>query len=513
MSKTFENKGETGALGLRRCLRWPQVLALLAAAILAAHWLGPAAPLIALPLALLAVPATGGRRCRRSRRGAAPCEGMRLMRKRLDDTLARARRAGLGTGCLILGLDDYDGLAARHGPTMADRVTAAQLDRLAGVLRRPDRLFALGSGRIGLLLAPSPGLCSDRILDLAGRLQSILQEPLLIDGITLQIPVCIGLGIDDGMRPRRSGKAMAEAAVSALDDARRLGPGTIRGAAQDRRACPRQSPGDAEDLDGALCGGQIVSWFQPQISTDTGRVSGFEALVRWHHPEAGLIEPAGLLPLLASSGLMTRLGDVMVGQALDAMRTWQGLGHDIPHVGINFSPPELRDPALADKIAQALDRHDLAPARLIIEIRETAVAASRDEMITRNITALARLGCLIDLDDFGMGDASVETIRRLSVNRLKIDRMVINGIDRAPDQQRHVAAMLSLADRLGLDTIAAGVETAGEHAMLAQLGCGHVQGFGIGPPMPLVETPNWIADHHARVPRPLQIDRQTGSEL
>ena len=142
-----------------------------------------------------------------------------------------------------------------------------------------------------------------------------------------------------------------------------------------------------------------------------------------------------------------------------------------------------------------------------MEILETVVATSPDDVVARNIAGLARLGCGIDLDDFGTGYSSISAIRRFAVQRLKIDRSFVMKVDRDGEQQRMVSAILVMAERLGLDTLAEGVETAGEHAMLAQLGCGHVQGFGIARPMPADQTADWIRAHEATISAPPRIGR------
>jgi len=141
----------------------------------------------------------------------------------------------------------------------------------------------------------------------------------------------------------------------------------------------------------------------------------------------------------------------------------------------------------------------MSPSRLAVEVLETVVAAAPDDIISRNINGLAKLGCTIDLDDFGTGHASLSSIRRFAVSRIKIDRSFVMKLDRDPAQQRMINAILSMAERLDLDTVAEGVETLGEHAMLAQLGCGHVQGFGIARPMPFVQTLDWVRDHNAKL--------------
>ena len=138
------------------------------------------------------------------------------------------------------------------------------------------------------------------------------------------------------------------------------------------------------------------------------------------------------------------------------------------------------------------------------------VSTSPDDTITRNIAGLSELGCQIDLDDFGTGHASISSIRRFAIRRLKIDRSFVCGVDRDPAQKSMITAILLMAQQLGLETLAEGVETAGEHSTLAQLGCNHVQGFGIGRPMPLERTTEWIEAHLRKLENTPEIRRQPG---
>jgi len=233
-------------------------------------------------------------------------------------------------------------------------------------------------------------------------------------------------------------------------------------------------------------------------------------LARWHHPDRGVIAPGLFLPAIAQVGLLERLGEVMLFQALMALQTWDEAGYDVPSIGVNFSQDELGNPKLVDKIKWELDRFEIDPKRLSVEILETVVTQSDDDIVTRNIAALANLGCGIDLDDFGTGHASISSIRRFAVSRIKIDRSFVMQVDRDEGQQKMVSAILSMADRLGLETLAEGVETLGEHAMLAQLGCDHIQGFGLARPMPFEKTGGWIEDHIKKVGPQVQIGLRRG---
>ena len=421
-----------------------------------------------------------------------------------DSAVQSSRR----TGCVLLEIDDYDEFLKRFGKAATETAISGLTARLASVLRSRDHIGRLGENLFGVAIGPVRQLDLGNALHLASRLQNAMEEPIVIDGITVYISASVGLALDINLR-EKSGPALLHATETALAEARRHGPSAMRAYSQEMHApsvlC---DTGFTDEISDALNGGQIGPWFQPQISTDTGRVTGFEALARWTHPERGMISPAEFLPALEQASQMERLGEVMLYSALTALKSWDNAGLDVPQVGVNFSPEELRNPNLVKKIEWELDRFELSPQRLNVEILETVVATSPDDTVVRNISGLAALGCLIDLDDFGTGHASISSIRRFEVQRLKIDRSFIMKVDRDADQQRMVSAILLMAERLGLDTLAEGVETAGEHAMLAQLGCGHVQGYGIARPMPPDQTEGWVRTHLAKLDDPPAIGRQ-----
>jgi EAL domain-containing protein (putative c-di-GMP-specific phosphodiesterase class I) len=296
-----------------------------------------------------------------------------------------------------------------------------------------------------------------------------------------------------------SGDEALAAAEAAMIAARRNGRGTIRAFSLAERR-PRVTPSRlVPEVEGALENGEIQAWFQPQVSTDTGAVVGFEALARWQHPAHGMIAPGEFLPAVIEAGRSTRLGQVILAQALAALKAWEREGLRVPQVAVNLGQEELRDPGLPERVKWELDRLDVAPERLCVEILETVLLPGEDDVVTRNIAALAELGTAIDLDDFGTGTASIAAIRRFAVDRIKIDRSFVTRIDTDRGQQEMASAILSMAERLKLDTLAEGVESVGEHAMLAQLGCGAVQGYGIAPPMPFDETVGWMRRHNALI--------------
>lgn len=189
----------------------------------------------------------------------------------------------------------------------------------------------------------------------------------------------------------------------------------------------------------------------------------------------------------------------MITGTLEALAAWDAAGLIVPRVSINLGAAELTDPTLVTYLKWELDRHGISADRLAIEILETVVADMRDNAVTGTVRQLAGIGCGIDLDDFGMGAAPLTTLRALPIQRIKLDRSVVAQVDRDPAQRRMVTALLSLADRLGLETVAEGVERAAEHALLAQLGCDHVQGFCIARPMPAQKFAEWLPAHEAQI--------------
>lgn len=199
----------------------------------------------------------------------------------------------------------------------------------------------------------------------------------------------------------------------------------------------------------------------------------------------------------------------MLQHSLTALRTWDHAGLDVPRVSVNFSDPELRDPKLVEHIQWELDRFGLTAQRLGIEVLESVITSSPDGIVARNISRLAEFGCYIDLDDFGTGHASINALRRFKVHRLKIDRSFVTRVDRDEDQRRILAAVLGMADRLGIETLAEGVESVGEHALLAQLGCDHVQGFWIARPMPADQLIDWAKSYAAKIAGAAKLGRNT----
>ncbi|WP_295315960.1 GGDEF domain-containing phosphodiesterase [Roseobacter sp.] len=481
----------------------PVMLALLPAALLGGYWIGGEATLMGAALLFPAVyMLLGGANALTARSIAKPATRGLIRREDyrtiVGQSFVQARDLGQMSALFAIEIDESDVLVDRYGQSATTELFDKISSRLACVLRDNDVIAQTSDFRFEICLAPVRHLDLERCIQIAGRLQSAVEEPVSVEGSAIYVTACVGF-CQSARMLRRDAETWNEAADLALAEAKSNGPNAIRAFSADLRRQSETRAGLREEVTLALEKGEIRAWFQPQISTDTGLVSGFEALARWEHPQRGMIPPSEFLPAIEQAGLLERLAEVMMYHAFTALRAWDTNGVSVPRVGVNFAGPELNNPGLVEKVKWELDRFNLSPDRLAVEVLETVVARAPDDMVTRNISSLNALGCQIDLDDFGTGHASIASIRRFAVSRIKIDRSFVIKSDKDPEQQRMVSAILTMAERLGVETLAEGVESAGEHALLAQLGCDHVQGFGIGKPMPFDQTLEWISAHTAKL--------------
>ena len=484
----------------RRTFLRPQLLTFAPALGLALFWFGWQGALIlaalTMPLVLMLAALFD-----RAPRPSDPLTGhlsLEALIEEIDDALAGPSGEGETALVIALEIDDGQSLADRIGPAALESVLCRTADRLASAARSGDRLARIGPYRFALLFWPVRQAGMDLALRSAERLQGAASDPVSIDQGSLYITLSAGFCLER-RAPRRTGAAMLEAACTALEEALLIGEGAVRAYSGDMRVRAASRPELAEDLTRALDAGELVPWFQPQVAAGSGAVSGMEALARWEHPSLGILPPAEFVPVAEATGQLERLGEAILFGSLSALRAWDREGRRVPRIAVSFSSMELRNPRLVDRVKSELDRFDLAPDRLTVEIMEALVADPADDAIAANIAGLAALGCGIDLDDFGTGSASIAAIRRFAISRIKIDRSFVTCIDTDPAQRKMVSAVLSMAEKLDLDTLAEGVERGTEAETLIELGCGHLQGYFLAQPMPPAAASEWLDAHSAGI--------------
>ncbi len=428
---------------------------------------------------------------------------------RLEGYITSERTTGRITAVLLFDIDNFHKANERFGIEAGDAALATLATRLTAAVRGKDLVARMDGDSFAVILAPVRRADLESVVAVAERVMAGVAQPLQAGGHRLHLTCSAGICLM-GRAPENTALSMLQSAEVALIEARQAGEGTIRSFSPRMRREQRKRSTLSAELDAALENGQIRPWFQPQICTDTGRITGFEALARWEHPEEGVLAPGRFLSIVEAASRTERLGEVVLYHSLSALRSWDKAGLDVPNVGVNFATDELRNPRLCEKIKWEVDRFDLAPERLTIEILETVVAEPEDDSISRNIHGLAAMGAAIDLDDFGTGHAAIANIRRFGVNRIKIDRSFVRGVDQDSEQQLMIAAIVRMAECLDISALAEGVETLAEQSMLAQLGCRYIQGYGLARPMPFGDTIAWIHKHNEKLSPGPDIGRRAG---
>jgi len=412
----------------------------------------------------------------------------------LDGLFARAPDQHVTAACLVFDLDEFHRFNEIWGTDAADRLLVTTAERIGASLRSGDLVCRLEADAFAVLLAPSDRLTFDAILAVGERILRELAAPLVVDGTTTYASASAGIAMPKSLNAQ-TGQELLSAAERAMIEARASGRGTLRVYSADMGQGARTRHTLADEVSAALDAGDIVAWVQPQTSIDGTELVGVEALARWYHPERGPVSPGEFLPAIEAAGRSEQLSETMLSNALRYLRDWEQDGLVVPRIGVNFAAAELRSPRLVDKIRWELDRFELGPERLAVEVLETVMVESENDILLRNIRELGELGCRIDLDDFGTGSAAIASIHRFRVGRIKIDRSFVRSIDTNPDQRRMIGAILNLATELQVETLAEGVETPAEQQALADLGCQQVQGFGIARPMPPDAATAWLHAH------------------
>lgn len=424
----------------------------------------------------------------------------------LEEHLNCAEETGRTTACIVIGLDDPDALLEAAGEGVFDDIMKATAERLKSALRTIDTVIRLDGATFGLLLQATPRTDLESMIQLSARIQAAAEQPVSARQHTVHIHCHIGFCLSN-RAPERTGTALLLAAEIAAKEAARNGPSAIRAFSTELHTSEQIRSALARDMAAALEGGQIIAYFQPQLSSDTGDISGFQAVPRWMHPERGILMEADILPAIEAAGLRERLSEIMLYNTFAALRGWDRAHLRIPNVSISMSISLLTNPKLAERLRWEMDRFEMTPDRIRLILPQSVIPQLEHDVVARNLDALSDLGFQIELAGFGASAATINSIRKSRASRLRIHRSFTNHVDTDQTQQKLISAIISLAEGLGLDTIAEGIHTIGEHSMLTQLGCSHVQGAAISRPMGYEDTLDWITRHRAKIKSPPRIGR------
>lgn len=399
-------------------------------------------------------------------------------------------KTGLPATLLRVDLDRFGEINDTFGRAMGDNV----LIRVGEILRRFARLgdfVARDTGDSFFLM--SVGRTAEQVYDSVARpLCREIAEPFSVGGHDLALSACIGIAEFD---PDAATDDLLRGTEHALAEAQSEGPGTVTIYTQEMNARLQRRRETLSGLRFALTHGEIVSFFQPQVDTISGEVAGMEALVRWNHPELGVMAPWQFLDIAQDAGLMPDLTDTMIAKALGQLSEWQKSGFSVHRISINVTAIDLRRADFVDRLALMTEQAGLDPDQVCVELLESAMIEHTDDPLSRSLDRLLKLGFPIELDDFGTGHAAVSTLQLIKLSGVKIDRSFITRLHESPDQRRLARAMLSLARAMEVTCIAEGVECLEERVVLSELGCDLVQGFGIARPMSGHDATIWLENY------------------
>jgi diguanylate cyclase (GGDEF)-like protein len=395
---------------------------------------------------------------------------------------------------LFLDVDGFKDVNDCLGHEVGDDLLRQLAVRLSDRTRSEDTVGRLGGDEF-VVLCRDCDTVGAKVL--AQRFQSIFDEPFDLGGRTARLTASIGIATARGDDPSgtRSTDLVRDADL-AMYEAKRAGRSRIRVFSPDLRDSVQQKVLIAEELRQAIVTGELVLHYQPVLHVPTGQVEGVEALVRWQHPERGLLPPGDFIPVVEEYELMAPLTRWVLGAATRQAAEWARLGLPLL-VSVNVSAASLATGTLVDDVAEALATSELPPNRLIVELTETTVAEN-PERAAAQFAALRISGVEVAIDDFGSGFSSLGQLVNIPAGVLKIDRSLVTGAgDRRSQSAAAVAAVVALAQACGMRALAEGVETAEQMELIETLGCTFAQGYYIARPMPADELSGWLAERVA----------------
>ena len=387
---------------------------------------------------------------------------------------------------LLIDLDGFKELNDTLGHHAGDEVLRQIGPRLKHILRAGDTVARLGGDEFAVVLAPG----DEATASAAGlRLRAALERSFEVGDIRVHIDASIGIALFP--EHARDALGLLQRADVAMYEAKRMRTGhEVYLPSRDRHS--RQRLRLVGELHGALETGQLVLYYQPKADVRTGAVTGLEALVRWQHPERGLLGPGHFLPLVEQSGLTRALTSFVIDRALCELAELRSSGLDID-VAVNLGPADLLDLGLPSEVERLLQVRRCAPEHLQLEVSEDVVMADVDRTVDV-LRGLRAIGVRTALDDFGAGHAALGQLKHLEVDTLKIDCAFVMRMAQDERDAAIVQSLVDLGRRLGLRVVAEGVETREAWDLLVRWGCDEAQGHLVAPPMPAPELVEWLSE-------------------
>ncbi len=411
-----------------------------------------------------------------------------LLADRIHQAIAQGSRRGQLLAVAYVDLDGFKEINDRHGHEIGDRLLAAVSRRMKAMLREGDTLARIGGDEFVAVLTDL-----DRAEDcnpVVDRLLEAAAHPLLVNGLELQVSASIGVALcPDGAQ---DADLLLRNADQAMYQAKEAGKNRCHHFDASHAAAVSAQGEIRQMIRGGMERGEFVLYYQPKVNLESGEVVGAEALIRWRHPQRGLLPPAAFLPAIANDPIELDLGQWVIDTALRQIDRWTASGLGLP-VSVNVSAGQLQCGDFVQCLSVVLHKYPgVHPGRLVIEILESSAIADIAS-VTALIAECREIGVRFALDDFGTGYSSLTYLRHLPIDFIKIDQTFVRQMLDSPEDHAIVEGIVGLARAFRRQVIAEGVETAAHGELLLRLGCQLAQGYGIARPMPAEDVPAWVA--------------------
>jgi diguanylate cyclase (GGDEF)-like protein len=411
-----------------------------------------------------------------------------LFEDRLEQAVAVAQRSGELLAVLFTSLDQFKKVNDTLGHACGDQLMKQLAARLHGCVAEGDTLARFGEDEFAVILNNVKGVKD--VIEIIGSMCASMQPPFVLDGSKIFATASVGVSLfpDDS----RESHSLLNNAVSALYRARNSGGDQHCFYTEDMNAKASKQFALETSLRRALDNQEFVLHYQPRLAVDSLQITGVEALVRWQHPQLGMVPPAEFIPLAEESGLVLPLGEWVLRTACRQNRAWQDQGFPAIRMGVNVAAQQLRQAGLAASVQQILRETELAPEWLDLELTESSIMSNAQGAIDE-LTTLKQSGVTISIDDFGTGFSSLSYLKRLPLDALKIDQSFVRDVTTDPDDAALVMAIVTLAHNLRLHVVAEGVENEEQLRFLHLLRCDEVQGYLFSRPVTAAELPALLA--------------------
>jgi diguanylate cyclase (GGDEF)-like protein/PAS domain S-box-containing protein len=412
----------------------------------------------------------------------------RLFKDRLELAITQARRLARMVGVMFVDLDRFKLVNDTYGHAEGDELLKSVAQALRRCVRAGDTLARQGGDEFTILL-PDLAQAGDAAL-IAGKIVDELKQPFHVAGQDFRATASVGIAVFP--RDGDNADTLLKNADIAMYKVKAAGKNAYQFFTPEMNASYHERIGLENDLRLAIERSEFKLYFQPQFSVVRKRIVGMEALVRWQHPEHGLLDPCGFIDLAEETGLIRAITDSVLAQACAQLAQWRAWGHSELRMSVNVSPQEFDRGDLVDRITSHVERHRLPPNSLEIEITENLLLQDVSGVIDK-MRMLRDRGVRISIDDFGTGYSSLNYLRRFPINSIKLDQSFVRDLDESHRHSPIVNAIVGIADGFDLKLLAEGVETDFQRRTLQDLGCDEMQGFLFSRPLPASEVARLLA--------------------